>query len=182
MKSILLSIAIAVATLAPVQAQESAHSMPDWWVAHVDFMARGGGVWEAPNPGAAADPAQPDAFRMHWQASNGGHVLTGRLFGIEDGEPTADFWSFKEYWHPGERRALLEQWGGPGVYGVGEVRMDGNRGTLDQTFWLPDGRDWREGHRTVENGDEYVTEQFDIGEDGSWTPNGSYTWRRVAPS
>jgi len=153
--------------------------MPAWWTAHVDFMSRGGGIWRAPNPGNEQDPTQPDAFEMEWRAANDGHVLIGRLYGVENGVPQADYWHFREFWHPGERRAILEQWGGPGVYGVGETRIEANHGVVDQTFWLPDGRDWKEGHRTIEDGDTYVTNQFDIDEAGVWTPNGSYTWRRA---
>lgn len=151
--------------------------MPQWWLEHVAFMSRDGGRWFAPNPNAEA--GEDDGFGMHWQVENNGHVLAGRLYGVEDGEETTEFWSFREFWHPGERRAVLEQWGGAGVYGVGAVTMEANRGTVDQTFWLPDGRAWREGHRTVEDGDTYITDQFEIDEDGNWTPNGSYTWRRV---
>jgi hypothetical protein len=152
--------------------------MPDWWLTHVDFMSRDGGVWIAPNPGNETDPSQPDAFAMEWRAAYGNHVLIGRLYGIEAGEETREFWSFREFWHPGEQHAVLEQWGGRGVYGVGAAALEGNRGTADQTFWLPDGRAWREGHRTIEDGDTYVTAQFDIDAEGNWTPNGAYTWTR----
>ncbi len=183
MRTLILVFSFVVAACATsVEAQQApAHTMPDWWVAHVDFMSRDGGVWIAPNPGNEANPEQPDAFGMHWRADNGGHVLIGRLYGIENGEETQEYWTFREFWHPGERRVILEQWGGAGVYGVGETKMEGNRGTVEQTFWLPDGRDWKEGHRTIEDGDAYVTDQFDIDAEGNWTPNGSYTWRR-APS
>ncbi|MFN3463150.1 MAG: hypothetical protein ACK4X1_03655 [Terricaulis sp.] len=181
MRTLLLTFALFIASCASpaVAQQQPAHTMPDWWVAHVDFMSRGGGTWVAPNPGNAADPAQPDAFGMEWRAANNGHVLIGRLYGIEAGEETSEFWSFREFWHPGEQRAVLEQWGGPGLYGVGTTTMEGNRGTVEQIFWLPDGRDWKEGHRTVEDGDTYITDQFDIDANGVWTPNGSYTWRRI---
>lgn len=181
MRSLILSFCLTLAACAsPAAAQQQpTHTMPDWWVAHVDFMSRDGGVWIAPNPGNPQDDAQPDAFAMEWRAENNGHLLVGRLYGIEDGAETQTFWTFREFWHPGRRVAVLEQWGGPGVYGVGETTMDGNRGSVEQTFWLPDGRDWKEGHRTVEDGDTYVTDQFDIGADGSWTPNGSYTWTRA---
>lgn len=145
-------------------------------------MSRDGGRWITPNSGNEADPSQPDAFGMEWRAMNDRHVLVGRLYGIEDGAETIEFWTFREFWHPGERRAVIEQWGGSGVYGVGETTMHGDRGEVEQTFWLPDGRSWREGHRTFEDGDVYVTDQFDIDAEGDWTPNGSYTWRRAPQS
>jgi len=172
---ILMLLACSSAFVASAQTNK-----PDWYAAHVDFMTRDGGRWVAENPASATDPAQPDAFGMEWRAANDGHLLIGRLFGLKDGAEIAEYWTFREFWHPGERRAILEQWGGPGVYGVGEATSPAaNRGALEQTFWLPDGRAWREGHRTVENGDEYVTDQFNISEAGEWTPNGSYVWRRV---
>jgi hypothetical protein len=175
----LILVLLTAACATPARAQQATHTMPDWWIAHADFMSRGSGVWVAPNPANDADPSQPDAFAMEWRAANNGHVLIGRLYGIEAGEPLPDFWTFREFWHPGEQRVVLEQWGGPGVYGTGTTTMEGNRAIVEQTFWLPDGRDWKEGHRTVEDGDTYVTDQFDIDAEGNWTPNGTYTWRRA---
>jgi hypothetical protein len=180
MRALVIAIAALLASGGAYAQQTPAHTMPDWWVAHVAFMSRDGGVWVAPNPANAQDDAnQPDAFAMHWRADNNDHVLIGRLYGLEDGMETQTYWTFREFWHPGERKAVLEQWGGPGVYGVGETTMEANRATLEQTFWLPDGSSWRDGHRTVEDGDTYTTNQFDIDAAGNWTANGSYTWRRA---
>lgn len=168
----------------PSVAQPAATAAPPaWWAAHVGFMTEGGGVWRTPNPAAASDPAQPDAFQMEWRVVNDGRGLIGRLYGIEAGRETTEFWTFREFFHPGERRIILQQWGGPGVYGFGETSHIGaDRFQLDQTFWLPDGRSWREGHRTEERGDVYVTDVFDIGADGQWTPHNSNTWTRVRAS
>ncbi len=179
MKPLLAVIALALAGCAsPSAAQTEASAPPAWWREHVAFMSRDGGVWVAPNPANEGDPSQPDAFGMHWRAANEGYGLIGRLYGIEDGRETAEFWTYREFWHPGERRAILQQWGGAGVYGVGETGADTRHAQLEQTFWLADGRSWRDGHRTVEDGDTYVTHQFNIDAQGNWTPNGSYTWRR----
>ncbi len=117
---------------------------------------------------------------MEWRAAYGGHVLIGRLYGLEDGREVAEYWSFREFWHPGERRAIVQQWGGPGLYGTGESRWESGEGVLEQTFWLPDGRSWREGHRNRENGDTYLTHAFDISESGEWTSKDPRTWRRTA--
>ncbi|MGE0044327.1 MAG: hypothetical protein AB7J28_10245 [Hyphomonadaceae bacterium] len=174
MRMFLALLALCFASAAT--AQTPAHTMPAWFVAHVEFISRDGGTWRAPNPAGENDPNQPDAFGMEWRAAYGGHVLIGRLYGIENGQEIAEYWTFREFWHPGERRVIIEQWGGPGAYGVGET-FSAER--VEQTFWLPDGRSWREGHRNQENGDTYVTASFDIQEDGAWTPNGTYTWTRV---
>jgi len=151
-----------------------------WWVEHVAYMGRGSGVWITPNPQAHTDASAPDAFRMEWRAVSEGYGLVGRLYGVESGQETAEYWTFREFWHPGERRVVIEQWAGPGVYGRGETRsLTPARGEIDQTFWLPDGRGWREGHRTVEGEGGYLTEVYDIGGDGVWTLRASSLWRRV---
>ncbi|MGE0178354.1 MAG: hypothetical protein AB7O91_00865 [Sphingomonas sp.] len=161
------------------QPQRMANTLPEWWLAHVDFISRDGGTWRAPNPAGANDPNVPDAFGMEWRMANDRHVLIGRLYTIE-GDRETEMWNFREFYHPGERRVIIEQWGGPGVYGRGETTAPAaNRGQVEMTLWLPDGRDWREGHRNEENGDEYVTAAFDIGADGQWTPSGRYVWTRV---
>lgn len=169
-----------VAWSTPSFAQAPAETMPAWWTEHVAFMSANGGTWLAPNPPGERDPNIPDAFGMEWRSVNEGHGLIGRLYGVEAGREASEYWTFREFYHPGERRIILEQWGGPGVYGVGETTAPApNRGQVEQTFWLPDGRSWREGHRTEENGDEYLTQAFDIGADGQWILSNSTAWRRV---
>ena len=170
-----------MACASPSQAQTQAppaHALPDWWGAHVDFISRDGGTWVSPNPPGETDPNQPDAFAMQWRAVNDGHGLVGRLYGIEAGAETTEYWTFREFWHPGERRAIVQQWGGPGVFAVGESRWEEGQGVLEQTFWLPDGRSWREGHRNRELGDSYETHAFDIDAQGNWISNDQRTWRR----
>ena len=159
--------------------EPAANTLPGWWVEHVEFISGDGGTWVAPNPPGADDPGIPDAFGMEWRVSNAQHVLTGRLYGIEGGVPQTEYWTFREFYHPGEKRVVIEQWGGPGIYGVGETTSpESGKGHVEMTFWLPDGRSWREGHQNIENGDEYVTDSYDISDDGNWTQNGHYVWRR----
>jgi hypothetical protein len=161
-------------------AQAPGSSPPDWWASHVAYMTRDGGLWRTPNPQANADANAPDAFEMEWRAVNEGTGLIGRLYGIDIDQEGVEFWTFREFWHPGERRVIFEQWGGPGVYGAGETRASApNRGEIDQTFWLPDGRSWREGHRTVEGEDGYLTEVYDIDAAGGWTLRNASVWQRV---
>lgn len=181
MRSILLAAALALAGCAtpdapPPQPAPAAAALPQWWADHVAFVSRDGGTWVTPN--TTADPNAPDAFGMEWRASHEGRVLTGRLYGLRDGRESAEYWTFREFWHPGEGRAIVQQWGGPGVYGVGESRWENGEGVLDQTFWLPDGRSWREGHRNRERGDEYETNAFDIDAQGVWMLTDARVWRR----
>lgn len=173
-------VACAATPAAPVSQPTSVPataSLPQWWVDHVAFISRDGGTWVTQNP--TTDSGAPDAFGMEWRASNEGRVLTGRLYGLRDGQEIAEYWTFREFWHPGEQRAIVQQWGGPGVYGAGESRWHDGVGILDQTFWLPDERSWREGHRNREDGDSYETAAFDINAAGVWTAKDARVWQRV---
>lgn len=162
-------------------AQEPATRGHDWWADHVAFISRDGGVWETPNPAAASDPTAPDAFGLAWRAVDNGQGLVGRLYGVEAGRETVEFWTFRAFRHPGKGVVVLEQWGPGGMYGVGEITSpEAGRTVVEQTFWLPDGRSWREGHRAEDSGDRHETEVFDIGADGVWTAKAENVWRRAA--
>lgn len=155
---------------------------PGWWAGHVDYISREGGTWVTPNPAAAGDPAAPDSFGMTWTATNDGYGLSGRLYGLKDGREVAEFWTFREFYHPGDGRIIFEQWGGPGAYGLGETVMTGPGAfRIDQTFWLADGRNWRERHEAAEGPGGYETRVFDIGAKGELTVQGLSLWRRRAP-
>jgi hypothetical protein len=177
--ALVTAIALLWTCFAPAIARAQAPTLPDWWLAHVEFMTHGGGVWTASNPAGLNDPNAPDAFGMEWRQANDHHVLIGRLYGIEGGRAGTEYWTFREFYHPGERRVVIEQWGGPGIFGRGETSSQGeNQGHVEVTFWLPDGRSWREGHRNIELGDTYVTDSFDIDDNDAWTANGHYVWQR----
>lgn len=179
-KPVLAGLIVALTVAMASSAACAGVAPPAWWPGHVDFMTRGGGTRVTPNPAGADDAAVPDAYGMQWTSVNDGTGMTGRLYGLEDGRETAEFWSFRAFFHPGRGVVVVEQWGGPGLYGRGETTASApGRGETDQTFWLPDGRAWREGHRSLEDGDTYQTEVFDIGADGVWTRRDANVWQRV---
>ncbi|MCB9917077.1 MAG: hypothetical protein H6832_01580 [Planctomycetes bacterium] len=166
-------LALAPATAAP----------PDWWREHVRFMCADGGAWITPNPQAPEAPGGPDAYGMTWTRASHGRLLTGRLYGLKEGREVAEYWTFNEYYHAGEGRVIVQQWSSWGAYGEGETTSPApNRCQLDQTFWLADGSSRREGHRTMENGDEYETQIYDIDAEGKWSLRDSNTWRRAQRS
>ncbi|MGE0046492.1 MAG: hypothetical protein AB7T08_12105, partial [Hyphomonadaceae bacterium] len=80
-------------------APAAAAAPPQWWADHVNFITRDGGVWVTPN--AATDAAGPDAYAMEWRTANEGRVLSGRLYGLREGREIAEYWTFREFWHPG---------------------------------------------------------------------------------
>ena len=157
--------------------------MPQWWHDHIDFITRDGGTWVTDNPDVTDDPNSPDQFGMEWWSVNYDTQLRGRLYGLRDGEVIGEYWTFAEFWHPGEQKVVIEQWSLIGGYGVGETRrLDESRGESEQTFWTTSGEVTRSGHRTFENGDRYENETYSIDEDGNWTLTGGFDWDRVPPS
>lgn len=169
------TVRMPVAQTAPIAA-----APPEWWAAHRDFMSRDGGRWLTPNPDGEGNPEIPDAFGMEWHAVNGGTGMVGRLYGVEGGREAVEYWTFREFFDPGGRRVRVQQWGGQGVYGDGVSTSPApGEMRLDQTFWLPDGRSWREGHVNRAAGDVYLTEAFDIDARGRWTSKDIREWRRA---
>lgn len=170
---------LAVASGGSLAQEQPASTIPQWLLEDIKTMTSNGGRWTAPAQRSEQMPF--DAFGMIWTASADGTSMTGRLFGISDGQESPDFWQFRQFWHPGEKRAILEQWGGNGMYGVGEIISLGDGRTMvEQQFWLPDGRTYKVGHfASVPNDSERVTEQYDVLRDtGAWKLDHSLTWKR----
>ncbi len=171
---------LCIAVAAPALAQDE---LPSWWQDHVYFMSHEGGTWRAANRDVTEDPRSPDHFEMVWTRVNDGYGLRGRLYGLRDGENVGEYWTFAEFWHPGEARAILEQWSARGAYGIGELGSVGeHRYELAQTFWTRAGQASQSGHRTFEDGDTYNTDTFAIDGDGNWEQSGGLVWTRVTPS
>jgi hypothetical protein len=160
------------------QAQAApAPAIPQWFLEDIDFMTRDGGRWIADN----ADTTQPyQQWGMEWRVAPDGTSMTGRLYGLANGEQSDDFFQFRQFWHPGEQRAVVMQWGGGGWFGTGELRRVGDWTLLEQTFVVPGGRTFGVGHIARRQGDERVTEQYDIlpGQ-GIWRLDSTNTWRRA---
>lgn len=104
--------------------------------------------------------------------------LGGRLYGIIDGEEVAEFWQFRQYWHPGRREAVVEQFGRGGTVGVGIAWHKDGDTKADQSFFGVDGGVNRTGHVSgFPDPNTHVTASFDIVDD-EWQPRRIYTWIR----
>lgn len=151
--------------------------IPSWFTEGIEFLTRDGGRWIADNSAYQSDNEPYEAFGAEWSVDYAGSI-TGRLFGILNGQETDDFWRFRQYWHPGEGRAIVEQFGLGGAIGIGPVWKEGEDERVQQTFYGPTGNVSERGHTAVyPDENTYVTESFSI-VDGEWTPNRIYTWKR----
>lgn len=160
-------------------AADPATKAPDWLRTEISRLSAGGGRWVADNSAYKSENEPFEAYSTEWRSSFDGDAMSGRLFGFRDGVQTkADFWEFRQYWHPGRQEAVLEQFGWGGAFGSGGLVEDGAGTKADQTFYRPDGSTARTGHKSwFEDDDTYVTESFDI-IDGAWKPHRKYVWKR----
>lgn len=150
---------------------------PPWFDEHLAYMVADGGRWITDN-GAYQNEDEPwDAYGTQWQWAPGRTGMTGRLFGLKDGKEVGDFWHFRVFWHPGEGRAIVQQFAGHGVIGIGPLYPVGEDTIRsDQQFFNPDGTSTRVGHDSIESEGRHETRSFDIQPDGSWQPRRTYVW------
>ncbi|MEM7281267.1 MAG: hypothetical protein AAF438_06540 [Pseudomonadota bacterium] len=158
-------------------AQEGA-APPKWLLREIQQVTAHGGRWVADNQEYQSENEPYEAYVTVWTANAGGYTMHGRLFGIRSGQETPDFWQYRQYWHPGERRVVLEQFGWGVTVGIGRVWQEGDSTHSSQTFYRPGSPPRQEGHKTQYiDEDTKTTESFSI-EEGQWLPQRNYTWHR----
>jgi hypothetical protein len=149
---------------------------PEWVGPYMEGMI---GIWIADNAKYRSDAEPFEAYGIEWKWGAGRQSLAGRLYAIVDGRDAGTSWDFREFWHPGEGRLLASQFGTDGTFGIGPHERLAD-GTLEmvQTFYDPSGKMTRVGHRSRIQGDEMITQSFDVSPNGAWTDRRTYTWRR----
>lgn len=151
-------------------------SSPEWARAE---MERTAGRWIADNSAYRSETEPFDAYGLEWTWTIGEKGLNGRLFGVINGEEKGTFWEFRLFWHPGEERLMLYQFGGDGTVGVGSIAAMGDDGSETvQTFYPPDGASYRVGHRTAYRDGKRHDRSFAIDSEGNWTKQRTYVWKR----
>jgi hypothetical protein len=178
---LLLSIsASTIVASTAVAAEPATASMPapPWYLDDIAFMTRDGGRWIASNADYQNENEPFDSYGLEWKKGYA-NSMTGRLFAIRDGEETGDFWRFRQYWHPGKGKAIVEQFGLGGAFGAGAMWSEGDKRKMTQTFYGADGAASDQGH-IVHNPDDntHVTKSFNI-IDGEWASQRVYSWTRV---
>ncbi len=154
-------------------------SPPAWFREGLADLVRGSGRWLADNS-AHVSPQEPwEAYGQEWSWGLGKRSVKGRLYAVKGGKEAGTIWEYHVYWHPGEGRAVVEQFGSDGSFGRGYLSSDGNGGEwLDQTLHFMDGSTSRVGHQAKLEGDTRVTQSL-TWSDGKWEKRRYYSWRRV---
>jgi hypothetical protein len=153
--------------------------VPPWLGDHMSHLAGGTGRWIADNSAYKGEAEPWDRYGMEWKWGVGKRTIRGRLFALQGKQEKAEFWEYRLVWHPGEKRALLYQFGWDGTFGYGELKPSakGRMNELEQTFYRPDGSSWKGRHESVETPDEHRTKSFTM-KDGAWHESRTYVWRR----
>ncbi len=103
-------------------AQTKDTPMPKWLQEHMNFITAGTGIWITDNSRFKNENEPFDEYGTEWKWGIGKKSITGRLFGLKDQKEAGDLWEFRLFWHPQERKAILQQFGGNGIVGIGEMR------------------------------------------------------------
>lgn len=155
---------------------EASIPAPKWYLDDIAFLTRDGGRWVTSNAEYFGENEPMESYVLEWKAGYA-NSMTGRLFAIVDGKETGDFWRFHQYWHAGEGKAVLEQFGFGGALGVGVIWREDDKMKTVQTFYPPEGAPQVQGHVAYNpDADIHVTESYNI-VDGEWQPNRTYTWK-----
>lgn len=180
MRIILVAIFALFSSVALAEEAQPA-AAPQWFLDEIAALTADGGRWIADNTAYKSEQEQWDAYGVEWKSSFDGTTMSGRLFAMKDGKEIGDFWEFRQYWHPGRKEAILEQFGWNGIVGAGKVWRDGDQTKMDQTFFTVDGVESRTGHiGALPDANTHVTESFTITGD-EWKPNRKYVWKRATP-
>lgn len=185
MRNSIAALALALAIPAGAGTQDGAQTgaaMPEWYGEHVDYMTRDGGRWVADNSEYRSDEETADHYVIVFRPEFGGASMSARLFGVTDGEESADYWHFTGYWDPVANEAVLMQTGWGGGLGIGATwPVDEGSYRSEQVFSSPGGPVRTEAHIfTVTGPDEHVTRTLRRTGDEAWTEGRTYTWLRGA--
>lgn len=156
---------------------EGAAPIPGWFLEQIATLTAGSGRWITDNSEYRSEQEPAEAYVTEWYASFDGTAMRGRLFGITGGEETADFWEFRQFWHPQTKVAVVEQFGFGGVVGLGTMWLEEGVIKSSQEFFTIDGSSSQVGHASYFSDDAtHVTDSFDIVDD-QWKPRRHYVWR-----
>ena len=71
-------------------------SAPQWYLDDIEFLTRDGGRWVASNTEYQSEDEPMEAYVLEWK--NGyANSMTGRLYGVVNGEPTGDFAALESF-------------------------------------------------------------------------------------
>jgi hypothetical protein len=180
----LIVLLIMVGGLLPVAANAAdppTAAPPQWFGEHLAYLTDRGGVWTADNAAFRSDDEPAEAYELTWVWGAGKKTAAGTMRALTGDKRSGVIWDFRVFWDPGARKAVIQQHGFGGAYGVGETKhVDEKTLRSEQTFYGPDGSTSRSAHDWIVDGpDVHTTNTFSFA-DGAWKPGRTYVWKRAA--
>ena len=178
--AIWMSLALLGVSLALPQAAPTSPKAPQWFLDHMSYMTKGSGRWIADNAKYRSENEPFDAYGTEWRWAAGRRSITGRLFGMRDGAEQRTFWEFRVFWHAGDKKAYIHQFGGNGAVSIGTMEQAGPKHLrMKQKSVSPRGRVSWLGHDTKDVSEtEQTTQSYDI-EGEVWKKRRFYRWKLV---
>jgi hypothetical protein len=162
------------------EAHATGYAQPEWLVEEMRKLANDDDRWITDNSAYRSDTEPWEQYGIEWSWAEDGNGLTGRLFGLMDGEDRATFWEMRMSWDEEAQAARIWQRSGDGTVGDGTMRTTGNGIETEaiQTFTAPDGTTTRIRHVSTTTDDTHTTRSFDRVDD-DWQPRRMYVWKKL---
>lgn len=154
-------------------------AMPEWLSTE---MSRQVGTWHADNSRYLTQVEPYTEYAIQWQWGLDQSSLDGRLYGLIDGQATADFWTYKLYWDPEQQQARLLQFGFGGRLADGFIRpAEHGQMEIILTHSAPQQATFKGRHMQLLTPDGLLSTSFRQDASGQWRGQRSYTWIRQPP-
>lgn len=176
---LLLILQTWVSSQTPAKQDEDA--IPEWFAKKMTVETKGTGKWIADNAKHKSEQEPVDAYGMEYTYGAGNKSLKFRLFAITGQKESKTLWEYREFWHPGEKKVVVYQWGSDGTLGYGEVKpVDLSQGKfeLEQVFFDSKGSSWKSRHESLQTEAGRQTKSF-VHENGVWKESRTYLWKPV---
>jgi hypothetical protein len=154
--------------------------VPDWHVAHLEYMSRGSGQWVADNAAYRSDAEPATEYILEFGLSFDGASMFGRLYAQVNGQRGVTLWEYRTHWDAGAAATMVEQVGWESASGRGELQPAGDDAFhLEQVVVTPGLPSRVEGHRlTILDANTHRTEAYGLDANGARVPTRTYTWVR----
>jgi hypothetical protein len=156
-----------------------------WFQAELRQLVTAPGTWWVAGNTEHLSADEPFVkYAIRWDAEDDGQSVSGRLVAVDSAGRVYPMWTYRMYWHPGERQPYLMQTSSWGAYAVGPLRLDSSatrRAIVnEQDMWQPDGARSRTRHRSwFPDESTHVTVSSTWTND-AWVPGRTYRWVRQA--
>ena len=147
----------------------------------VDYLAREGGQWRAPNPRhEPGNDRSPDAIGLWFESAAQEQVLELTVvfhYGDKVRHSTRGYW----YWHPGREEIVYQEVSPSGSVRSGTAHFENENTfiTLTEKFSASGDVTLNRGVNVLTEEDRHETTAYGKGPDGEWVEQNALAWTRT---